>query len=480
MAVLDVLSIVFDADGSKLKKGAGEAEEILEETKNTAIDTDKAAEDLGGTFLDTLSSAKGALVGLLSVGAITAAVVSQAAATDELGKFSDSIGESVEEVDAWGQANIRAGGTAEGFRDSLKSLTDNLTELRLSGSGPAAETFARLGIQATDASGKMRSAFQLLPDIAASFETLSKTEQIAFGQQLGLDQGTIQLLQQGRRVVEEQVARQKELGVATAEDAEIAATFNDALADMQQVFGDLVREVSAFLLPAFTYILQGLEGVIGFLRDHSDFVVGFFVAAGAAITAVYLPAIISAAAATLVAISPFLLIAAAVTAFGVVIGLLYDDIVAFSEGAPSLIGKVGDWFKNIFGAMTEWVTETWDTLTGFFDFITGAFLDGISAVFDKVAGFLGFGDDAETVSMEAIKRGEIALKDAQDNPLTGQTAQSISSTSRSINRQTSVSVGDVNVNAPGADSEEISSHIGTALRDEMQNTVSNFDDGVMA
>ena len=68
MALLDVLSIVFDADADKLKKGAGEAEQVIEETKDTVTDTDKAAEKLGDTFLDTIGSAKGAIAGLLSLG----------------------------------------------------------------------------------------------------------------------------------------------------------------------------------------------------------------------------------------------------------------------------------------------------------------------------------------------------------------------------------------------------------------------------
>ena len=502
MAILDTLSVIFDADGSKLKKGAGEAEKTIEETKNKVVETDAAAQKLGDSFLDTLKSAQGAIAGLLGLGAITASVVAGAAATDALGKFSDSIGVNIEDVDAWGEATIRAGGTAEGFRGSLQSLTENLTELTLTGGGPAADTFARLGIQATDSGGKIKSAFDLLPEIAASFENLSKTEQVAFGQQLGLDQGTIQLLQQGKIAVDEQIKRQKELGVTTKEDAEIAAKFNDAMADMNQVFGGLTRNVGAFLLPAFTEILQGLESVIGFMRDNSDFIQAFFIGAAAALTAYYLPAIISAGVATLATIAPFVAMAAIVTAVGLAVGLLYDDIVNFSKGAPSLIGAVADWFVESFESISETVNEVWEGIKVFFGFITGAFVDGITGVFDfissaitgyldliqgsinlvtKGAKFFGFGKEkgtTDTALEESTREASNTLKETDANPINAQTTTALHNTTASTNRNTSVSVSAVNVDARGGDSAEISAGIGSALRDEMQATVSNFDDGV--
>lgn len=45
----------------------------------------------------------------------------------------------------------------------------------------------------------------VLPELAESFEKLSKQESAALGQKLGLDQGTIMLLRRGRREVEDQI-----------------------------------------------------------------------------------------------------------------------------------------------------------------------------------------------------------------------------------------------------------------------------------
>ena len=456
MALLDVLSVVFEADADRLKKGAGEAEEVLEETKDAIVDTDKAAESLGESFLDAIGSAKGAIAGLLSIGAVTASVVAQAAATDQLGKFSQRIGENIEDVGAWGEAVTRSGGSMEGFQGTIETLTDSLTELSITGGGDAAETLAMLGIAAFDSAGQVKSAFDLLPEIAESFEGLTAAESANLGKKLGLDQGTILLLQQGRNSVEELVARQKSLGVVTNEDAKIAADFNDAVDDLGQVFGSVTRMIGAYLLPALTGTFKGIENIVLFMVDNKPFVIAFFTGIAAVVSYFYLPAILKAAAATLGTVAPFIAVGAAIGAVVSVFALLVDDIYTFIQGGDSLtaviIGKVVKSFEEF----KQSVLETWETFKGFFDF---------------------FSDNGNMV-VQASQNAQVAIESAQKNPLAGQTARDITATSRHLNRHTSVSVAAVNVDARGGDSAEISHGVGLALREEMERTVSNFDDGI--
>ncbi len=516
MALLDVLSIVFDADATKLKKGAGEAEKVIEDTKEAVIDTDKAAEKLGASFLETIGSAKGSIAGLLSLGAITASVVSQAAATDQLGKFSQRLGVNIEDLGAWGEAVKRSGGSMEEFQGTVETLNDNITEIAKTGGGAAAEAFARLGISAVNSEGKMKGVFDLLPELADRFEGLSKSESIELGQRLGLDKSTMLLLQQGRGEVDKLVERQRSLGLATAEDAAIAATFNDAMDDMRQVFGSLTRNVGAYLLPAFTTILKGIESVAVFIRNNEDFVIGFFLGVASAITYYFLPAALSAAAAGLLAISPFLGMAAIVAGVGLAFALLYDDIQTFLSGGDSVIGLIQEGLIGAFESVKDTIFEALKALRDFYGFLIGSFLKGISTAFDKVSSFFGLGGadseitdatksenlpdsdptdseitdatkkaisffglgGADSEITDATKKAKISIEQAESNPLSGQSAQALQQTSKSINRNTTVSVAAVNVDARGGNSEEISAGIGTALQDEMKNTVSNFDDGI--
>ncbi len=85
--------------------------------------------------MDILSGSLGTYAaGLLSVGAVAGAVLSQADNTDELGKFSETLGLNIEEVHAWSEAVVRSGGDAGSFRGTIQSLTDQLTDLRINGS----------------------------------------------------------------------------------------------------------------------------------------------------------------------------------------------------------------------------------------------------------------------------------------------------------------------------------------------------------
>ena len=500
MALLETFQILFTSDAREVEKGAEDAEKALEEVEQKTEEVDEATKTLGQSFTAALTSAQGTLAGLLSIGAITAGVISEAAKTDELGKFAQTLGLNIEEVDAWGEAVVRSGGSAEGFRGSVSGLQDSLTEMALTGSGPAAETFARLGISAVDAGGQIKSAFDLLPEIAESFEGLSEAESVSFGQALGLDQSTILLLQQGKVSVDELIARQKELGVTTQEDYETAALFNNAWADTSQVFGDLTRKVGTALLPAFTAILKGLESVFYFLRDNKELVVGFFVGAALAITAAYLPAIVSAAAATLVAIAPFVAIGLAITAVGAAFALVYDDIQTFLAGGKSATGEIIEFFQGMATSITETMTELKDWLTGIFDSMLGginSFLETLGGVFDAAKKFLGFeGEEPEiqkTTRKTFIINGQVVDEDTyrameaaeqqveriNESPLVAAQGSGLASTANNINRNTSVSVGAVNVDARGGNSEEIASGVGSALKDQMQTTVSNYDDGVI-
>ena len=204
-----------------------------------------------------------------------AGLTSQAISTDEIGKFSETLGLNIEEVGAWGEAVKRSGGDAAGFRSTLASLNDQLTDINLTGGGEASEIFARLGINARDASGQIKDAFSILPELADSFKNLSKAESVGFGQKLGLDQGTILLLQQGRVAVEDLVNRQKQLGVATQEDYLAAAKFNDAWLDTQQIFSNLATSSGTTILPLLNKVLGGVENLVVWMKKNDVLVKGF-------------------------------------------------------------------------------------------------------------------------------------------------------------------------------------------------------------
>lgn len=415
MSLLTTFGILFETDAEKAKREVDEFGKSLSNTEQTANDTADSMDDLGDAVDESATSFFGLSEGLVSVAAglvvvtgLFAGITSQALATDVVGKFAEVTGHSVEEIGAWSEAVKRMGGDANSFRGTLEGLTDQLTDISLTGGGEVSQIFARIGVNAVGAGGKIKSAFEILPELADAFQKLSKTESLAFGKKLGFDQGTILLLQQGRVAVEELVLKQKLLGVATKEDTVAAAEFNDVLADSQQTFANLFTSAGTTILPLLTTMMKGFDVLIGWIKENSTLVTGFFIAIGAVIASVYLPAMLAAGAATLVAMAPFLLIGAAIAAVGVAFALLFEDVVAFVGGQQSLIGDLAkkyEWFGKIVDGVISGVKFVMKELSKFTSEMFSNMSDAaemlgeaLSSVFGGIGiSFSGFGDHANSV-----------------------------------------------------------------------------------
>ena len=498
--ILETFGIVFDSDASEVTAGAAQAEAATDSLGDAIEDVDNSTAGLGDSFLDLIGSAQGALLSILGAGALTAGIINAAQMTDEIGKFSETLDLNVDDVHAWSEAVVRSGGDAGGFQSSVKSLTERLADFSLTGGGPAAEVFKKLGINAKDANGNIKEAFDILPELAEVFQDLSKSESAGLGQRLGLDQGTILLLQQGKTAVEDLVDRQKQLGVVTQEDYLIAAKFNDQWADIKQVFQSIFVTAGTTILPVFTDLLSYAETAIFFLKDNQNIIEGFFIGIAGVITATYGPAIAAAAAATITAAAPFVAIGAAVLGAGIAFALIYDDIKNFIEGNKSLIGQiikdypiigkiidalvesvkahiqvVGNlvgFIGDVFTEPKKAILELWGLMKEFFAFLESKLPSLNIEVPSGLSNLLGFGEGAN------VRAAGRAFNTIDSNPLNGATSNSIINSKREVNRSTSVNVGEVNVNTQATDAEGIAEGAATALSSEMQKLANDSDDGV--
>lgn len=468
MSLLTTFGILFETDAEKAKREVDEFDQSLSNTEQTANKAAGTVDDLSGavdesadSFFGLSSELVSVAAGLVIVTGLFAGLTSQALSTDEIGKFAEVTGDSIEEIGAWGEAVKRMGGDANSFRGTLSGLNDQLTDISLTGGGEISEIFARIGVNAVGAGGKIKSAFEILPELADSFQNLSKKESLSFGKKLGLDQGTILLLQQGRVAVEELVLKQKQLGVATKEDAAAAAEFNDALADSQQTFANLFTSAGTTILPLLTSMMHGFDAIIGWIKENETLVTGFFIAVGAVIATTYLPVILSAGAATLVAMAPFLLIGAAVAAVGSAFALLYEDVVAFIGGQESFIGDLAkkyQWFGDIVNGVIDGIKSGIGSLSGL--------LDGALSLF-------GFGDDEINANLDKAIKVTGAI---DSNPLNGQTSASIINSQQSSSRVNHIKIGDTTVNTRATDAAGVASAVGDNLNNQISMAIQQFDD----
>jgi hypothetical protein len=256
---------------------------------------------------------------------------------------------------AWSEAAARAGGSAQGFQGTLSTLNRQIQMAAAMGKGPGAMMLDELGIAYKDTSGKARDALEVLRDLAGKAENMSKQEFAGLAQKLGIDRGTIMLLQSGRASLDELIARQKSLGVYTKEDAEIAAKANDAMADFQQVLKAFAAGLLRVVVPALTFVTDKLTNMVNFLRQHRPFVLAVIGMVSAALLAKMVPALEAVGKSAIKAMRPFL-------PWMIVLGtaaLLIDDFYAYLQGGKSLFAD----FWSSFGTgeeITKNLTAAWE------------------------------------------------------------------------------------------------------------------------
>lgn len=191
-------------------------------------------------------------VAIAGATAITGLTIATTGATDEMGKFANEIGETVEMVDALQFANQRVGGTADGMAASLEELALRAGEAAR-GVGTGLEAFGILGINVTDANGAVRRSSDLILEVSQRLQQFDRSRQIELADKLGL-RDAIRLLQQGPNAIRALTNEARALGVATEEDAAISADFRDSLTNLWQI----VKQLSRVLTRSFAPILDSL------------------------------------------------------------------------------------------------------------------------------------------------------------------------------------------------------------------------------
>jgi hypothetical protein len=341
--ILDTFLFVFTSDVSGVKKGTDAGEASARKLKKAVDDVDLSADKLAANFVNMAKNAAGALAGVLALGAIKALVNDTAAHTAAVALQARAMGVSIETMSAYQAAVVSMGGTSDGARESLAKLRDGFVEMSRFGvmaTNPLTMAFIRLGASAQQLHASIKDPTIALSAIADQFARLDKTQQLYLGQKLGLDQGTIQLLSQGRTKFDEIIAKERELHAITQEQADASIKYSIAQKELGMSFEAVKREIAGELLPAFTWVVQHLDQMITWLREHKAVAIATFAAIGAVVAVALVPPLIAAAGALWALIAPVLAAAAPFIALGVVIGLIVDDIEKFRSGQKSLIGEI--------------------------------------------------------------------------------------------------------------------------------------------
>lgn len=370
MGVLDTFFILFKTDADKATTDVKELDRATDTLGRDLLKTDAAAAGLSRSFMGMAQSLAAPLLALASVGGAFAIVMERVQQIDEIGDMAGKLRSSAQDYDAFTRAVQATGGSLADAQANLAGFGDKLADAAARPDGPNAKNFAKWGIAFKDVKGEAVGAVDGILALAKSLEGVSQAEAIGRLRRLGIqDADTIAFLLQGKQAIIDKMEAEKRAGVVTDEQIQIVGEYQSALGATKNSLDTFANRLTGALLPALTKGLELFNRFFGWMLDHQTLVEGFFIGVAGVITAVYLPAIASAAAATIAATWPFLAIAAAVIGFGAAVALAYEDVTAFMNGQQSLIGELVkkyqwliDAVKDAWGKIVASISSAWSTI----------------------------------------------------------------------------------------------------------------------
>lgn len=436
MSLLETFFLKFQSDGLK---------EISAETEGTTQKADK----MGNSFVSMSNKVLKALAPVAGLTALLNRSLAFASLGEEMSFLAQNTGMAVEKFQALAIAAENYGGTAEGIAGSMQGLNANLNNMRLGKGGGGVEDAAiTYGINLYGANG-LATADELLMNVAKRFESLNQTQQIDLGQRLGLDEGTIRLLQTGVANVQAELERGRKYSLFTKEDIENSRKFERTMRDIKLGLAQIFGVVARSLLPAFTWVGDKVSRFIDLINGNASFIKGFFLALSAILTVLAIKSGL--------AFLPFIGAIALITAVSAAIGLLIDDIVNFWQGNESLLGTFIEAVKNVFIALWNFLKEGFNSVL---EWLKGT----------KVGKLFGLSEEKENPEQANMAEAKRKLELTQ-TPWASVPQGSVSTSYANTNQ--SVRVDNVTINTRATDARGIADSFSNIFQTTMQNSATS-------
>lgn len=434
--ILETLYILFKSDTKDLKKGSQDALESTNKLNESLSSINNSTEQLGSSFIGIAQSLLGIVTSFASIHAIISSLSKTVHYDIDLGKTSRALGVNATQLDAWDGAIRQAGGSAEEFQNSLKSLAEHFHTT------PAV-------------------ALKLLPQVADVMSRISRYSAFTWGKSMGLNESTILLLRRGRRELEGMLDQQKELGLISVHNIEITTKYYQSLDNLEHSVRTLGNSVIDQLLPYFTGFFDVLTKGFKFLASHSDLIIGLLAGvSGAAISAAiaFLPLsteVVSMATAVIVLIGLF--------------ALLYEDIQTYFKGGNSITGL----FINKLKEIAHWVKTIID-LFGGFETLLNSFSPGTD-LFEKLKDYF----NQDKFSSIDLQYGKKQLGLAANNPFNSLSTNTVFNRS-AFERNVDINMGPITINTQANDAVGIAAEFGKRTIDYHRQALNNFSDNIHA
>ncbi|MFB3816145.1 MAG: hypothetical protein ACE147_00660 [Candidatus Methylomirabilales bacterium] len=224
---------------------------------------EKTVGEAGKRMASGMKTAMLAVTGAITAGAGGLALVlkTTADAGDQLAKMSQRVAIGTEILSGYKLAADLAGVELAEFGKGLQILSRNIVETS-QGTGTAKDAFAALGIKVTDSGGKLKTAEQIMLEVADKFSKMEDgAKKTAYAMDIFGKSGAnmIPMLNAGRAALEAQ-RKEAELFGATFNtvQAKAAEEFNDTLTSIGGAVKGFATMVGNYLIPLANEVLGRL------------------------------------------------------------------------------------------------------------------------------------------------------------------------------------------------------------------------------
>lgn len=250
--IIDSLLIAVKMDNTDLDKGL------------------KQAESKVSSFAERIKAGTIAKLGaLVSASFIMSQVQNLTNVADRVGEIADRIGADVPKLQSWALASKMAGGSVEAFYGTAERLGSELQKIAITGTSKMLPFLENIGVAALDASGQARDVFDVLTDVAEAVGDMDKATSAGILKRLQLDEGTLGLLQMGKKEMQDLIRYERELGVFQKEDTVIAADYNDAMDRLARTMNMSFLPVMRMFAPVLTEAAKAMTSAFAFIQKHS-------------------------------------------------------------------------------------------------------------------------------------------------------------------------------------------------------------------
>lgn len=434
MSVLNTFMLAFETDGedvvlktiSKIDAEGKKLNKTQKETGESAEKSGKQAKGAAQQFMAMKSAIAGAIAPLMALGVVLNRTLDFAQKGEQLLFMANAANMAANEFQKLAIANTRFGGSSEGAAGTMAGLASQIQALRFGESAPLQDAAVKYGLNLQGANGGLAEGTELLRNIARTMEALDLGAQLDLGRRIGLDEVTIRMLQRGVAAFDEELARAEKRKIFTEEDIKRAHELQKSWRDMQQSMQGLWAEIARFVLPIVQQFIDSSIAGFEYWQQHAEAVKAGLVVISAIMAVI--------AVASLAAFAPWLGTAAFIGGIAAAVVLLYEDMMTFFAGGESALAPF--WQKLVdFGLfwqdLPDWVKEAASAISGLIkplETVKEAF-SFISAAMSKVGGFVGWLVGSRyNADLDYMVKADAAIRAANNNPMAGVQAGSISNT----------------------------------------------------